>query len=172
MPVEQLAREASAPAGPARARRVDRDDRRPGEPLGERLDAACASVVSAGSSAARSAGRGTSPAGQRRQLDAQRLEPVAQAQVRDAVVAVVALDPLEDVVLGPLPLAELEPLLEGDDARSGVAQVDLALEPVERLHLLDRVALDRRAERLADGAVEVHEHASAESWSTSSSRVP
>ena len=36
------------------------------------------------------------------------------------------------------------------------------VEPVERLHLLDRVALDRGAERLADGAQQVDEDAAAE----------
>ena len=43
--------------------------------------------------------------------------------------------------------------------RPGVAQVDLALEAVERLHLLDRVALDRGPERLADRAQQVDQDA-------------
>ena len=58
-----------------------------------------------------------------------RLQPVAQAGVADDVVLVVALDPLEVVGSRPLALAELEPLFERDDARPGVAQVDVAFEP-------------------------------------------
>ena len=44
----------------------------------------------------------------------------------------------------------------------GVAQVDLADEAVERLHLLDRVALDRGPQRLPDDAQQVDHHALAE----------
>ena len=89
-------------------------------------------------------------------------QPVAQPEVADDVVAVVALDPIEVGRLRPFALAELEPLLEGDDARPGIAQVDLADEVVERLHLLDRVALDRCPQRLTDDAQEVDHHAFAE----------
>ena len=96
------------------------------------------------------------------QLIAASFQPVSELEVRDHVVAVVALDPLEDVGLRSLALAELQPRLEGDDAGAGIAQVDLPLEAVERLHPLDRVALDGRAERLADGAQEVDHHALAQ----------
>ena len=72
------------------------------------------------------------------------------------------LDPLQDVAPRSLALAELQPCLEGDDARARVAEVDLALEAVERLHLLDRVALDRRAQRLPDGPQQVDEDALAQ----------
>src|SRR3970282_1487909 len=89
-------------------------------------------------------------------------EPVAEALIADDVVAVVALDALEVCRLRALALAELQPLLESDDARAGVPEVDLAFEPVERLHLLDRVALDRGPQRLADGPQQVDEDAAAE----------
>ena len=77
------------------------------------------------------------------ELRSQGFEPIAQPEVADDVVAVVPLDAIEMRRRRPLSFAELEPFLEGDDARPGVAQVDLAGEVVERLHLLDRVALDR-----------------------------
>ena len=93
--------------------------------------------------------------GRRAELDPEVFEPVPQPQVADHVIAVVALDALELVGLGSLDVAELEPLLEGHDARARVAQVDLPYEAVERLHLLDRIALDRRAQRLADDAQQV-----------------
>ncbi len=96
------------------------------------------------------------------QLVAPGLQPVAEPLVRNDVIAVVVLDPLQDVAPRSLALAELQPRLEGDDARARVAEVDLALEAVERLHLLDRVALDRRAQRLADGPQQVDEDAFAQ----------
>ena len=73
---------------------------------------------------------------------AELLEPIAQPLVADDVVAVVALDALEVRRVGSFALAELQPLLERHDARTGIAQVDLAGEAVELLHPLDRVALD------------------------------
>ena len=85
-------------------------------------------------------------AGERFEVVASILEPVAQAQVADDVVAVVPLDALEVGRRGPLALAQLEPLLEGDDAGPRVPEVDLPDEPVELLHLLDRVALDGGAQ--------------------------
>ena len=91
------------------------------------------------------------------QLRSAFLEPVAQAQVADDVIAVVARDLAQDR-LADLPVlggATLQPGLEGDDARAGAPQLDLALQPVERLEALDRVALDARADPLADDAIQV-----------------
>ena len=88
-------------------------------------------------------------------------EPIPEAQRRHAVVAVVLPDPREQVVpLAALP--ELEPGLELNDARARIAQVHLAGEPIERLQALDRVALDRRADALPDGPVEIDEDPAAQ----------
>src|SRR5438445_861184 len=87
-------------------------------------------------------------AGQHGELEPKALEPILKALIAADIVAVVPLDPDEMVRRGPIALAELEPFLERDDARTRVAQVDLAFEPVEPLHLLDRVALDGRPHRL------------------------
>ncbi len=96
------------------------------------------------------------------QFDPPILEPIAQPDVADHVVAVVALDPLEMGRRRPLALAEFQPFLERDDAAASVAQVDLALEAIELLHLLDRVALDRGAQGLPDRAQQVDQDALAE----------
>src|SRR6266550_2839426 len=82
--------------------------------------------------------------------------------VADHIVAVVPLDPIELVRGGSVAVPELEPLLEGDDARTGISKIHLALESVERLHLLDRIALYRGSERLADGAQEVDQDATSQ----------
>src|SRR4029078_3301660 len=93
---------------------------------------------------------GSGLAGRRRELVARAFQPVTEALVADDVVEVVSLDALKMRRFGPFTLAQLQPLLKCHDARAGVAQVDLAGEAVELLHPLDRVALDRRAQRLAD----------------------
>ncbi len=99
----------------------------------------------------------------RGQLGPAGLEPVAEAQGGHAVVAVVALDVGEDLRSARrLVGAQLEPRLELHDRRAGVAQVPLAPEAVQRLELLDGVALDRRADALADGAEQVDEDAATE----------
>ena len=92
------------------------------------------------------------------------LEPVAESPVAHDVVAVVALDPGQDRLrVGDGRLRpHLEPGLEGDDAAAGVLELDLAVERVQRLDPLDRVALDAREDALADGAEQVHEHAAAQ----------
>ena len=94
-----------------------------------------------------------------------RLEPVAEAPRRDAVVAVVRLDVREQ--LAPVDallvrVAELQPRLELDDARARVLQVDVAPEAVERFQLLDGVGLDGRADALSHGAVQVDEDVAAQ----------
>ena len=69
---------------------------------------------------------------------------------RAAVLLVVRADPLEQrALLG------LEPLLEEDDRLGPARDLGGALEPVQLLDLLDRVARDPRPERLPDDAVEV-----------------
>ena len=142
--------------------RIGRDDVRAGQALDEGLDPRLAlGQVGRQLRVAGDRPRDLQP-GLRRELDAEVLKPVPEPQVAHHVVAVVALDPLELVGRGSLAVAEFEPLLEGDDARARVAQVDLADEPVERLHLLDRVALDRRAQRLADDPEQVDQDSLAE----------
>ena len=96
------------------------------------------------------------------ELVAALLEPVPQPRGAHHVVAVVALDPFEVIRARPLALAQLEPLLEGDDARGRVAEVDVPHEPVERLELLDPVALDRGANAWRDDPVEVDHGPAAE----------
>src|SRR5207249_8747166 len=96
------------------------------------------------------------------ELDPPFLEPVVKSLVADDVVVVVALDPVEVIGRRSVALTQLQPLLEGDDARSGIAKIHLTLEAVERLHLLDRVALNRRAQRLANGPQQVDEDAATE----------
>src|SRR6185437_5606840 len=51
-------------------------------------------------------------------------------------------------------VARLEPLLEAHDRLVAAGDVRGALEPVELLHGLDRVALERRAQRLLDDPVD------------------
>ena len=111
---------------------VDGGDGRVREPLDERLrPGLCLGQLGRkGVLASHRAGYGK--AGQLGELQPSLLEPVAQAQGADHVVAVVLLDLIEMVGGRTLTLAELQPLLEGDDARPGIAQVDLAGEPVER----------------------------------------
>ena len=78
-------------------------------------------------------------------------QPVAQEQVREAVLLVVALDPVEDrlVALG-------HPALVGDD-RVVAAPELLGRVHEELAHLLDRVARVRDAERLPRHRVQVDE---------------
>ena len=95
----------------------------------------------------RSSGRGSAPDREVRAWDhsadlrsasSTRRPPASRAAAGwRRVVAVVALDPCQVVRARPFALAELEPRLERDDARAGVAQVDLAREAVERLEALD-----------------------------------
>jgi hypothetical protein len=86
---------------------------------------------------------------------------------RAAVLLVVALDLSEERLV-----ARLEPGLEGDHRVVAALHLGGALEPVERLDRLDRVARRRGAERLAHDPVEVDEHLAAQKSSTSCSRVP
>src|SRR2546429_6162931 len=76
---------------------------------------------------------------------------------RLAVVLIVCPDVLEDPAL-----ARLEPLFEGDDRAAAAAHLLPALEAVERLDLLDRVAVEREPHRLANDAEEVDEHLAAQ----------
>ena len=76
---------------------------------------------------------------------------------RAAVLLVVGADLLEQRVL-----PRLEPLLEVDDGLAPAGDLGRALEAVQLLHGLDRVARDRGAERLAHDPEEVDEHLAAE----------
>ena len=93
--------------------------------------------MSTGASPETGVGRGTSCPVFVGELQTPLLEPVAQPSGADDVVAVVGRDLVEDGGGRPVALAELEPLLERDDARAGVPQLDLAPEAVERLEPLD-----------------------------------
>ncbi len=76
-----------------------------------------------------------------------------QLERRAAVLLVVALDLLEDRVV-----AGLDPLLEAHDRLVAARHLGGALEPVELLDRLDRVAVGRGPQRLLDDAVEVDQH--------------
>ena len=84
-------------------------------------------------------------------------QPPMELVERAAVVLVVGADLLEDRVL-----PRLEPLLERDDRAAPAGHLLPALEAVERLDLLDRVARQREPQRLADDAEEVDEHLAAQ----------
>ena len=98
----------------------------------------------------------------RREVEPLQLEPVAQAQGAQHVIAVVGLDRGQDVGSGALTFPELEPGLELDDARARVAQALRTLELIELFDPLDRVALDGGAQPLPDRPEEIDEHATAQ----------
>ena len=79
------------------------------------------------------------------------------ARRASGILLVVGADPVEQRVL-----ASLEPFLEGDDRFAPTGDLGRALEAVELLDVLDRVAGDRGAERLPRHPVEVDEHLAAE----------
>src|SRR5690606_31364548 len=95
-----------------------------------------------------------------RELGAQRLEPAVQPERGNAVVAIIAFDAAQQLVVALA--AQLEPGGEVSECRVGLAQVDVAREAVERLELLYGVGFDRRAQPLPDDTVEVHEDVAAE----------
>ena len=97
-------------------------------------------------------------AGQVLELAAAGLQPLAEAQGRQAVVPVVALYLRAQLRRHVGGLTGLQPRLEPDERPRRGRQIDVAREAVEGLQLLDRVALDRRAQPLPDHAVQVHEH--------------
>ena len=94
--------------------------------------------------------------GPRRLAGPQRQQPVAELERRDAVLLVVGGDVVEDLRVAPL-----EPVLVEHDRVVAGAQVGVALE-VERLDLLEPVALVREAQPLRDDLVEVDEDLAAE----------
>src|SRR5438034_310231 len=80
------------------------------------------------------------------------------AEGRATVVLVVCLDLLEQntpVIARP---AQLEPRFETGECAVGLAEINLPLEMVERLHLLDGVTLHRRPKPLPDHAVQINEY--------------
>ncbi len=79
-------------------------------------------------------------------------QPLVERDRRAAVLLVVRADALEQRVL-----LRLEPLLEEDDRLGPAHDLGRALEPVQLLDLLDRVARDAGPQRLPDDAVEVDE---------------
>ena len=89
-------------------------------------------------------------------------QPRREAQCREAVVLVVALDLGPKGVRNTGRVARLELHLDLDERPRCRGQVHRPSEVVERLQPLDRVALDRGAQPLPDYAVEVDEHAAAQ----------
>ena len=85
------------------------------------------------------------------------LQPPAKEPGRDAVVAVIGSDPVEDGLV-----SFLEPRLERDDAEPGVGHRPFAGRHVELLDLLERVRLDRRTDALANDVEQVDEDIAAE----------
>jgi hypothetical protein len=143
-----------------------------GEPIGERLDLGQGGGQLLSRSAVLRLEPGQWLAGRLLELGPEGLEPVAQEEVRDDVVAVVALDPPEGLLVVAVLAAGLEPGLEGDDRRAGVAEGHLALEPVEGLEALDREALDRGATPWRTARNRSTRTSPRMSRSTSSSLVP
>ena len=162
MPAQQLCQEPGRVLFRRALHRIDRDRRRVGKPIDQGLDALLGLAELRDRLDIARPGTRDVASDRRLQLDPECLKPVAQSQVRDDVVTVVALDSVEVRGLRAFPFAQLEPLLEGDDAAAGVAQVDLAREAIERLHLLDGVALDRCPKTLAHCTQKVHEDALAQ----------
>ena len=89
------------------------------------------------------------------------LQPIAQPERRDAVVAIVRADRLSDRGSQGGRVPPRDRVLDGAQVPGGLPKIDLAREPVERLKLLDGVAVDSRAEPLPNHAVEVNEDLSA-----------
>ncbi len=87
----------------------------------------------------------------------QLLQPVAQRRSRSTVVAVVKLDRVKDRPIDGVQRVGLERELHILPLQRRLAKADVALEAVERLELLDRVALDAGAQRLADDGVQIDE---------------
>src|ERR1019366_2064324 len=95
-------------------------------------------------------------------LDAESFEPVPQLERRDAVIAVVRPDSFANLRRETLGFLLRDRILNSAKVPGHLAQVDLPREPVEWFELLDRVALDSGAQRLADDAVKINEGAAAQ----------
>ena len=94
----------------------------------------------------------------RHQLGASLLQPVAEHEGGDAVLAVVRGDVVEELLV-----ARLQPALVREHrVERHRDPVRVAGQGVEGLHLLDRVRLGADADALADDPVEVHEDLRAE----------
>ena len=84
--------------------------------------------------------------------------PANRAGARsEAVVPIVRLDHREGVLRKRVQPAKLERAFEGAQMQGCLAQRNRPLEPVEGLQVLERVALDAGAHRLADDGVKIHE---------------
>ena len=90
------------------------------------------------------------------------LQPVGETQRRKAVVPVVSFDFAAQFVRRPARDARLQRRLEPDERPRRRRQPDRAPETVERLQLLDGIALDRGPQPLPHHAVQVDEHVAAE----------
>ena len=90
-------------------------------------------------------------------LQAQPLEPLAQLESRDAVVLVVRLDRLLDLRRQRAGVSPCDRILDRPELPRGLPEIHLARQPIERLELLDRVAVDARSQTLTNHAIEVDE---------------
>ena len=91
----------------------------------------------------------------RNRAGAKRLEPVPQADERSAIVPVVALDGSSHVGCDACKIVRLQTDLDDAPLVTGVVELDLAGEAVERLETLDRVSLDTSPDRVAHNRVQV-----------------
>src|SRR5215469_14842401 len=87
-------------------------------------------------------------------------KPVAQAQRRNAVVPVVALNGLEKIAEFFWVVPKRHRRLERLESNVCVTERDDAGECVERFEAFDGIALHGCPDSLADGAIEINEHPS------------
>src|SRR5438128_2129004 len=98
----------------------------------------------------------------RRRLATTRLEPIAERDRRETVLAVVGRDAITKGVVDGTCIAHLERQLDGQAGQAGVAQIVLTAEAHDRLELLQAVPLDADPEPLAHDGVQVDEAAATE----------
>ena len=157
--LQQVRQQLPRPLLAVELRPVGRQARRQGLEQGRDLDRRfllpVAFLVPEGRPRHRLSGRGF-------QLAPALLQPLGEAQRREAVVAVVVRDLGTKLVRRRGGVTRLEPHLETDERPRRREQVHPAHEAVERLEPLDRVALDRGPHPLSDHAVEVDEDPAAQ----------
>src|SRR5690606_23072416 len=89
---------------------------------------------------------------------AQLFEPVAQPERRQAVVAVVVFDAIQQFIPSLIIASKLQPGLEVGEGGVRGAQLDGPPEAVEGLELFDRIAFDGCPQGLPDYPVKIDEH--------------
>ena len=86
-----------------------------------------------------------------------RLQPVAQPHGREAVIPIVRLDHRAGLIRKRVRLSQFECAFESTQMQGRFAQRNRPLEPVEGFQILERVALDARADRLTNYGVKIDE---------------